>query len=101
MKTVLLLGAVLVLALLAAYPAYAGLDDYCTQPGCEQAASHTECSGHGSFGAFGKGENLGIANSPGNGDQQHAPWTGSYPGPGTDGTQTGENNSNLCGNPQN
>lgn len=72
---------------------------YGTQPGYAQSLSNTECSGHGSFGAFGKGANLGIANPPGNPDQAgHADFLGSYPGPGTDGQQTGLNNSSLCGN---
>ncbi|MBI4080927.1 MAG: hypothetical protein HY430_04115 [Candidatus Levybacteria bacterium] len=68
--------------------------DYGTQPGYEVSASHTDCQGHGSFGYFGKDWNLG------NDQSGHYPG-GSYPGPGADGTQTGINNSSLCGNPQN
>jgi hypothetical protein len=72
-----------------------------TQPGYSVASGNTICADHGSFGAFGKGANLGIEYSPGNGHIQHADWLQSAPGPGTDGTQTGINNSTLCGNPQN
>ncbi len=75
--------------------------DYGTQPGYTVANDNTVCAGHGSFDAFGKGANLGAETSPGNGDVQHATFLGSWPGPGTDGTQTGINNSTLCGNPQN
>jgi hypothetical protein len=50
--------------------------------GCEQS-SRTPCSGHGSFGAFGE-----------QGDFGH-----DFRG-GADGQLTGQNNSNLCGNPQ-
>ncbi|KKW22658.1 MAG: hypothetical protein UY65_C0019G0001 [Parcubacteria group bacterium GW2011_GWA2_51_12] len=75
--------------------------DYGTMPGYATATGNTVCADHGSFDAFGKGANLGIDFSPGNGDPQHATFLGSYPGPGTDGTQTGINNSSLCGNPQN
>jgi hypothetical protein len=72
---------------------------YGTQPGFDVASANTVCSGHGSFGAFGKSWNLGIEASPGNGNPQHA-LIGSFPGPGTDGTQTGLNNSAPCGNRQ-
>ena len=65
------------------------------------AVGQTECADHGSFDAFGKGANLGIEVSTGNGDVQHATFLGSRPGPGTDGTQTGINNSTFCGDPQN
>ncbi len=75
--------------------------DYGTMPGYAVANGNTICAGHGSFNAFGKGANLGIETSPGNGNVQHATFLGSWPGPGTDGTQTGINNSTLCGNPQN
>lgn len=75
--------------------------DYGTMPGFTQAQDQTVCSGAGAFDAFGKGANLGIDYAPGNGDPEHATFLGSYPGPGTDGTQTGINNSTLCGNPQN
>lgn len=68
--------------------------DWGTQPGYAVAISNTECADHGSFGAFGKDASLGI-------EKVHADWLHSYPGPGTDGTQTGINNSNLCGSPQN
>jgi hypothetical protein len=75
---------------------------YGTQPGFDNAIANSNgCAGAGAFGAFGKGANLGIANPPGNPDQPgHATFLGSYPGPGTDGQQTGLNNSSLCGNRQ-
>ena len=69
--------------------------DYGTQPGYTVAQSQTACSGAGAFDAFGKDANLGNAVSG------HATFVSSYPGPGTDGQQTGANNSSLCGNPQN
>ena len=68
--------------------------DYGTMPGYAVATSNTVCADHGSFDAFGKDASLGI-------EKVHATFLGSYPGPGTDGTQTGLNNSGLCGNPQN
>jgi len=68
--------------------------DYGTMPGYAVATSNTVCADHGSFNAFGKNASLGI-------EKVHATFLGSYPGPGTDGTQTGINNSTLCGNPQN
>src|SRR5437763_3228912 len=71
---------------------------YATQPGYDNAIANSEgCADHGSFGAFGKGANLGIEASPGNGNPQHATFLGSFPGPGTDGQQTGANNSAPCG----
>jgi hypothetical protein len=73
--------------------------DYGKQPGYTVAVSNTACAGAGAFGAFGKGFNLGIAVSPGNGNPQHATTLGSFPGPGTT-SQTGVNNSTLCGSPQ-
>ncbi len=75
-----------------------GGSGYGTQPGFGVATGNTLCAGAGAFGAFGKGWNLGIVASPGNGDPQHA-LIGSWPGPGTT-SQTGINNSTLCGNPQ-
>ena len=56
-------------------------NDYCgtSVNGCEHSTANTECSGHGSFGAFGK-------------DNKFAG--------GANGRQTGINNSMLCGNPQ-
>jgi hypothetical protein len=93
----------LVGALALTSTAYAGNagdgSGYGTQPGYGVATGNTQCAGAGAFGAFGKGANLGIASSPGNGDQQHATFLQSYPGPGTT-SQTGINNSTLCGNPQ-
>lgn len=68
--------------------------DYGTQPGYSVANGNTICAGHGSFDAFGKDASLGT-------EKVHATFLGSYPGPGTNGTQTGINNSTLCGNPQN
>jgi hypothetical protein len=52
---------------------------YGTQPGYAVANENTICAGHGAFGAFGKDYNLAG---------------------GADGTQTGLNNSRLCGNRQ-
>ncbi len=96
----LLIGLAISAILLAALagPAFAGDEGdgsgYCTQPGCEQSLSQTECAGHGSFGYFGKDWNLGNL-------QSGHYLGGSYPGPGADGQQTGFNNSHLCGDPQN
>src|SRR6476659_5705924 len=96
-----LLGALAVSA--AAWAGNAGDGSgYGSQPGYDNAIANSNgCAGHGAFGAFGKGANLGIANPPGNPDQPgHATFLGYYPGPGTDGQQTGLNNSTLCGNRQ-
>jgi len=68
--------------------------DYGTMPGYAVSTGNTICADHGSFNAFGKDASLGI-------EKVHATFLGSYPGPGTDGTQTGINNSTLYGNPQN
>ena len=98
MKNAIGMAAIMgVLALSTA--AFAGNDgyltDYGTQPGYTKAS---DCGTfHGSFGAFGKGANLGIVNPPGNPDQPGHALNGSYPGPGTDGQQTGINNSAPCG----
>lgn len=67
--------------------------DYGTMPGYTIANDNTVCAGHGAFDAFGKDASLGT-------ETVHATFLGSYPGPGTDGTQTGLNNSLLCGNRQ-
>lgn len=103
-KKLATIGATVALFASSALPAFASNSgdgsDYGTQPGYAVATSHTVCADHGSFDAFGKGANLGIEVSPGNGDVQHATFLGSWPGPGTDGTQTGINNSSLCGHPQ-
>jgi len=73
--------------------------DYGT-PGSDTAIANSGgCADAGTFDFLGKGWNLGIATSPGNGDPQHAASLGSYPGPGTT-SQTGINNSTNCGNPQ-
>ena len=81
-----------------AIPAFASSagdgSDYGTQPGYSVANGNTICAGHGTFDALGKDASLGT-------EAVHATFLGSYPGPGTDGTQTGINNSTLCGNPQN
>lgn len=84
-----------------AIPAFASnLGDgsgYGTQPGFTVAQSQTQCSGAGAFDAFGQNYNFGnttsghIVGAPGNAQN----------GNGADGTLTGSNNSNLCGNPQN
>lgn len=77
--------AALLIAVATAGPASAGSAGdgsgygYGTQPGYAVATSHTACAGHGAFGAFGKDFNLAA---------------------GADGSQTGINNSSLCGNPQ-
>lgn len=99
MKT-LAIGAVASIAVLGlmVVPAFASNSgngsDYGTMPGYAVANGNTICAGHGSFDAFGKDANLGNLVSG------HATFLSSYPGPGTDGTQTGLNNSTLCGNPQ-
>jgi hypothetical protein len=67
------------LVCLGAAPAFAGNAGYGTQPGFAVATSHTDCAGHGAFGAFGKDYNFAG---------------------GANGRQTGINNSSLCGNPQ-
>jgi len=56
-------------------------NEYCgsSANGCEQSSARTVCSGHGSFGAFGKDND----------------WRG-----GASGDNTAYNNSTLCGNPQ-
>jgi hypothetical protein len=81
-KVALVAGLVAALAVPAA-----GLSDpggqsgsYCgaSATGCENSSS-TVCSGHGSFGAFGKDENFAG---------------------GASGDRTAYNNSTLCGNPQ-
>jgi hypothetical protein len=68
------------------------LATYGTQPGFGVANGNTICAGHGAFGAFGAHgdvvHDFGINNLGSNG------------APGADGTQTGINNSSLCGNPQ-
>lgn len=73
--------ATLAICLSGAAPAAAAAPGgYGSQPGFEVAMSNTECAGHGAFGAFGgKDDN--------------------FKG-GANGTQTGINNSSLCGNPQ-
>ena len=53
--------------------------EYGTQPGFAVANANTPCAGHGAFGYLGKDNNLAG---------------------GADGTQTGLNNSALCGNRQ-
>ena len=74
-------GAMLGGALAAASVSAGASDAYCSNSatGCAQSLSQTICSLHGSFGAFGKGNNFAG---------------------GADGDQTGINNSTLCGNPQ-
>ena len=53
---------------------------YGTQPGFSVANTNTPCAGHGAFGLLGKDFNMAG---------------------GADGTQTGINNSTLCGQPHN
>jgi hypothetical protein len=56
-------------------------NDYGQQPGYGTAITNSDgCAGAGAFGYFGPGNNMAG---------------------GADGTQTGINNSTLCGNPQN
>jgi hypothetical protein len=62
-----------------AAPALAA-NDYGSQPGYDQAQQSSDgCAGAGAFGYFGPGNSMAG---------------------GADGTQTGINNSTLCGNPQ-
>jgi hypothetical protein len=80
-------------ALGVGFMAAPAMAEYGTQPGFTESQSQTECSGAGAFGAFGE-----------HGDVSHDFGVNSTdPGdaPGADGTQTGINNSNLCGQPQN
>jgi hypothetical protein len=60
---------------------------YGSQPGYSVANANTPCAGHGAFGAI--GENGYIANFGNASPDGH---------PGANGTQTGINNSSLCGN---
>jgi predicted cobalt transporter CbtA len=92
LRIAVLLG-VLAGLLVAVVPAFAG-DGYCTQKGCEKSSEQTDCYDHGSFGAFGE-----------NGDIKHDfginnPGADGLPGSARGGA-TGDNNSALCGNPQN
>jgi hypothetical protein len=61
--------------------AAADSNEYCgsSANGCAQSSEQTACSGHGSFGAFGKDND----------------WRG-----GASGDNTAWSNSTLCGNPQ-
>ncbi len=56
--------------------------NYCgsSSNGCDHSSANTQCSGHGSFGAFGGRDN-------------------NFAG-GASGDRTAYNNSTLCGNPQ-
>lgn len=67
-----------------------GLDRYLDNPGRQQATVvGAQCgsgAGSGAFGYFGKDANLGIKSDPND--------------PGANGTQTGLNNSAVCGNRQ-
>lgn len=80
-----------------AAPALAASSNYCgsSANGCSAAAAAgAQCgtgAGSGTFGALGKDNSLGAP-------KVHDPNLGSYPGPGTDGQATGENNSSICGN---
>ena len=78
-RTIALAAAAAALALPAAATAgnSGNGSEYGTQPGFAVAMSHTECAGHGAFGAFGKDNSLAG---------------------GANGYQTGLNNSGLCGN---
>ena len=70
--------------------------DYGTQPGFQTAQTNSNgCAGAGAFGAFGKDYNLGNSTSG------HFPGAGNATnGNGADGSLTGSNNANECGNPQ-
>ena len=83
MKKLIVPALVLSLSLLAVAPAFAASSNYCdsSSTGCDTSSSQTTCAGAGAFGAFGSKDN-------------------NFAG-GADGTQTGINNSTLCGNPQN
>ncbi len=61
-----------------ALPAAAASGGYCSQNGCEQSLSNTQCAGHGAFGAFGKDNNFAG---------------------GASGDRTAYANSTLCGSP--
>lgn len=89
------IAATFALSTLPAFASNAGDgSDYGTMPGYAVANDNTVCAGHGSFNAFGKNASLGA-------EKVHATFLlGSYPGPGANGTQTGLNNSLLCGNRQ-
>ena len=93
MKKLVAVIVVLLLLVMVA-PAFADPPDhgYGWMPGDDVAGSHTECYGHGSFGAFGE-----------QGDIVHD-FGVNYPGsngePGANGYLTGLNNSALCGNRQ-
>ena len=81
MKKLALVLAVPAMVFATATPVFADASGdgsgYGTQPGFTVANTHTPCAGHGAFGYFGKDHNMAG---------------------GADGTQTGLNNSALCGN---
>jgi hypothetical protein len=83
-KSLVAVGASILMFGAMAAPTLAGNSgdgsEYGTQPGFAVSQSHTICSGHGAFGYFGKDNSLQG---------------------GANGTQTGINNSSLCGNAQN
>jgi len=85
-RTASIVAAALLMVGASAGAASAALD-YGSQPGYDTANGNTVCAGHGSFGAFGKGYNMGVGNTDGV--------------LGADGTKTGINNSTLCGQPHN
>jgi hypothetical protein len=70
-----------------------GFADYCSASanGCAQSGADSgSCAGHGSFGAFGKGNNFG------NDTSGHAPLPGNNQnGNGANGQLTGANNSGF------
>lgn len=84
-KKLATIGATTAFLALSALPVFASSDGgYCSQPGCGVSNSNTECAGHGAFGIYSHGY------VPDNYDTPRA----------ADGTQTGLNNSGLCGNRQ-
>jgi hypothetical protein len=97
-KTIITSAAVTAAALGFAVPAFAAGGGYCVNSsnGCTQSMSHTQCAGHGAFGAF-----SGTANDGQQGSAVHG-YVLEDKAQGTSlGAETGPANSNLCGNPQN
>ncbi len=74
-----------------------GIDRYLSNPGRQQAvevgAQNGSGAASGTFGYLGKDSSMGT-------QKVHCETCGSYPGPGTDGYQTGLNNSGVAGNRQ-
>jgi len=96
-KKVLLSSVVLALltALVLPIEAFAGGNGYCeeSQQGCDKAFEQTECAGHGAFGAFSDPNRHGTPYQP--------PYFGDDELGSARRGATGDNNSGLCGSPQN